>query len=234
MKRIMPVAAALMLLQACAQYDSLQVFGAASTRLINEDLAAAIDASLSFNNAGSSALVQQIAEGAEADVLITANEQTMKLAQSNVAAPRAVASNDMVLIVPKGNPAKISSFSSLDHALLVICDANVPCGDTTAQLAKANGVTLKPASLEQSVSDVLGKVISQEADAGVVYRTDAAAASEQVEVIEIPHAEEFKNTIMAAVVKNSSKQKAAAGVVEKLDSASFDEVWQRYGFIPSP
>lgn len=233
-KRFLAAAAALMLLPACAQGESLQIFGAASTRLINEDLSNAIDSPLSFNNAGSSALVQQIAEGADADVLITANEKTMELAKDYVDAPKAVASNDMVLIVPKGNPAKITSFTSLRDAVIVICDAQVPCGDTTAQLAKANHVRLQPASLEQSVSDVLGKVTSGEADAGVVYRTDAAAAAEQVEVIEIPHSADYRNTIMAAVLKHSHHRDAATGVVEKLDSSSFDDVWQRYGFTPSP
>ncbi|GGG77600.1 molybdate ABC transporter substrate-binding protein [Corynebacterium pelargi] len=233
MRIALPLALVL-LLSACAQNGQLTVFGAASTRLINESLVQQSGEDLQFHNAGSATLVQQLREGAPADVLITANEATMQQAQDAglVTHPRAVATNSMVLIVPKGNPAGVRGIDDLDKAVVVICDVQVPCGDTTARLEKANNATITPASLEQSVSDVLGKVTSGEADAGVVYQSDAAAAGDSVEVIEIPHANEYPNRIMAAVVKDSSHRDQAQAVVDTLGSEQFRAIWQEQGFTP--
>ena len=68
----------------------------------------------------------------------------------------------------------------------MICAAEVPCGEATKKLAEAQGITLKPVSEEQKVTDVRGKVESGEADAGIVYTTDAAAAKDKADKIDIP------------------------------------------------
>ena len=155
MRKLLPLALALVL-TGCASQEQLTVFGAASTRLINDSLVQQSGEDIQFHNAGSAALVQQLREGAPADVLITANEATMQQAQDAglVGTPKAVATNSMVLIVPKGNPAGVQGFKDLGDAVVVICDVQVPCGDTTATLEKANNTTINAASLEQSVSDV--------------------------------------------------------------------------------
>ncbi|PMX99149.1 substrate-binding domain-containing protein, partial [Pseudomonas sp. GW460-13] len=82
---------------------------------------------------------------------------------------------------------------SLRGAKLVICAPEVPCGNATRKLANKLGVTLKPVSEEQKVTDVRGKVESGEADVGIVYRTDALAAGNKVDVIPIGRANEVVN-----------------------------------------
>lgn len=216
--------------------EGLVVLGAASTRVINEDLAALADTQLSYVNAGSSALVQQLAHGAPGDVLITADRRSMDSAVSEgvVGNPREVARNTMVIAVPAGNPADIGSIADAgrQNVQLVMCDENVPCGASARALLDANGVTAAPASLEHNVSDALGKVISGEADAAFVYRTDAIAAGSAVETVEIPHAERYPNTLYAGVVSASTHPDEAAALVALLTSASMAPVWRDHGFVP--
>ena len=144
---------------------------------------------ISFDFQGSQDLVASLAGGNSADVLATANNSTMKTAadQKLVGNQTEFATNVLTLIVPKGNPKKITGLdSSLEGANLVICAPEVPCGEATKKLAEAQGITLKPVSEEQKVTDVRGKVESGEADAGIVYTTDAAAAKDKADKIDIP------------------------------------------------
>ena len=211
------------------------VMGAASTRVLNSDLVDIADADLLFVNAGSSTLVQQLADGAPGDVLLTADQATMDRAVDRglVADPQVVATNSMVMVVPAGNPAAVESADDLTGADVVLCDPQVPCGAVSTALIDDNGIDVTPVSLEHSVSDVLGKVVSGEADAGWVYRTDAQAAGQRVEVIDIPGAEDHPNRIVAAVTTSSTDPTAAAGVVELLRSPAADEVWRDHGFTPA-
>lgn len=212
--------------------EGLVVLGAASTRLINEDLEAASAEPLIIVNAGSSALVQQLLDGSPADVLITADQKNMDDAVGAGMArnPQVVAFNTMVLAVPRDNPARIQGVEDLADAKVVLCDAQVPCGAVARQLIDANGLDFKPVSLEHNVADALGKVTSGEADAGFVYRTDAAAAGDLVQTIEIPHAEDYPNALVAAVTTNSRHPEEAAALVALLVSAR--EMWASHGFTP--
>ena len=108
--------------------DTLNVLAASSTRVLNDDLQKAaddadLDTELSFVNAGSSTLVQQLSDGAPGDLLITANQKTMDDAveRGTVSDPRVLATNEMVMVVPKGNPAGIKSVSYTHLTLPTIC-----------------------------------------------------------------------------------------------------------------
>lgn len=142
-----------------------------------------IDVVLSFD--GSQNLVDQLEAGAPADVLATADLRTMARAEESglVRAPQTFATNTLTLIVPEGNPAGITGLDgSLDGAKLVTCAPEVPCGAATKQLVDGAGAEIAPVSEESKVSDVRGKVESGQADAGIVYRTDAAAATGVAEI----------------------------------------------------
>ncbi|WKD59475.1 molybdate ABC transporter substrate-binding protein [Corynebacterium caspium] len=223
-----------------SQASDITIYAAASTRVLENDLqnfAAALDSpvALILNFDGSAALVQQLNAGAPADIFISADKRTMDkaVAQNLVKSPQLIATNSMVMVVPKGNPAHITGVdSSLDKAILVLCDAQVPCGAVSQNLAAELGLRLKPASLENKVSDVLGKVVSGEADAGWVYRTDAAAAGDAVEVIEIPAAEKHINQLWAGITTNSANPAGAAAIIKLLVSPEFATSWEKYGFKP--
>lgn len=215
----------------------LQLFGASSTRVINDELstlAAELDPPLeiAYNNDGSGSLVTQLNEGAPADVLITANTSTMEqaVADGTVSDPQELATNSMVMVVPSGNPASIESVEELDEDInLVLCDPSVPCGDVSAQLQELTGLSLHPVSLEGAVGDVLGKVANGEADAGWVYRTDAAA-SDDVEMIDIPQAEHVPNTLWVAPVTDIEQTTA---LVDLILSPEVAAVLEESGFTPA-
>lgn len=213
----------------------LTVLAAASTRVVNDEVTALSDHPLEFVNAGSTTLVQQLAEGAPGDVLVTADEPSMDraVAAGVVSDPVEVATNSMVMVVPTGNPAGITGVDeSLDGANVVLCDPQVPCGTVTEQIMAAEGLEIAAASREHSVSDTLGKVISGEADAGWVYRTDAQAAGDTVEVFDIPGAHTVPNTLFAAVSLESHHPEQARELLALLTGEEMAEVWTDHGFNP--
>lgn len=210
----------------------LTILGAASTRVLNEDLQELSPNTLTYINAGSSDLVQQLVEGAPGDLLITADQKNMDdaVAAGVVADPKVVATNSMVLVVPKDNPANIQGVEDLEDAKVVICDEQVPCGAVSRKLIAANNLEVTPVSLEHNVTDTLGKVTSGEADAGFVYRTDAAAAGDAVLTFDIPHADEHPNSLVAAVTTNTENPEASAALLALLLSSH--EMWTKHGFTP--
>ena len=231
------LAAALLLLTACAGRQGPQaaqpvVLAAGSLSGILPELEP--DARYWFD--GSSGLVDQIAGGAPADVFASADEATMEraVAQGLIEGePLIFATNHLVLVVPTGNPAGITGFdSSLDGAKLVVCSVEVPCGAATRRLAEANGLVLRPVSEEGGVTDVLGKVASGAADAGLVYATDAAS-SDDVETIEVPGAADDPNTYWVAVVRGADNPAEAREFVDRL-VGEWESELQRSGFGAPP
>lgn len=221
---------------------TLTVLGAASTRVLNDDLSAeaahrADPVELTFVNAGSSTLVQQLTDGAPGDVLITADRRTMEEAQKRglVGEPVVAATNEMVLVTPKGKGEEFADLSALSapETHVVLCDPQVPCGNVSQSIMKENSWSFQPVSLEHSVSDALGKVLSGDADAAFVYRTDYLSAQDTLDVVELPGAKKFPNELLAAATSASEHQDEATDLVAYLNSAEADALWQKYGFTPS-
>lgn len=218
---------------------TLTVFAAASLNKAFDDLGKAFEAThpgvkVRFSYDGSSSLVDQLSGGAPADVLATADTPTMDRAVKDGlinGQPTRFASNQLVLIVPKGNPGQVKGLDdSLDGKKLVICQVKVPCGAATAKLAEQLKVTLKPVSEESKVTDVRGKVESGEADAGLVYTTDAKASGDKVEVISIPGAEQVINSYPIAPVKDAANAALAAQFIALVSSDQGQQVLAGYGF----
>ena len=186
---------------------------------------------VTFDFQGSQDLVASLAGGDSADVLATANNSTMKTAadQKLVGNQTEFATNVLTLIVPKGNPKKITGLdSSLDGANLVICAPEVPCGEATKKLAEAQGITLNPVSEEQKVTDVRGKVESGEADAGIVYTTDAAAAKGKADKIDIPDG--VVNHYPIAQTASPENAAGAKVFIDAVTDKTGQEVLAKYGF----
>ncbi|HHW83837.1 MAG TPA: molybdate ABC transporter substrate-binding protein [Actinomycetales bacterium] len=182
--------------------------------------------SLSFG--GSTTLVDQMAEGAPADVLVTADSHTMERAVASGLAedPMPLATNTLVVALAAENPGRFGdAVAALTGDRLVVCAPDVPCGRATLTLLESAGIAIRPVSEEQSVADVRGKVASGEANAGVVYRTDATVAG--LDVLEIPGAAELPVTSFAAAVPGSSP---GAAFVEFLGSEAARSVLEVAGF----
>lgn len=198
-------------LSACAgeaEEQVLTVFAAASLTEVFVDIAADFKAEhegveVRFSFAGSSDLVSQLESGAPGGVFASANETQMERAlELGVVTGEAVlfASNTLTLVTPPDNPADISSLEDAAVSSLVICAPQVPCGAATERMAADAGIELKPVSEENSVTDVLGKVTSGQADAGLVYVTDAIRAGDSVNVVDIAEADSVVNFYPIAAV----------------------------------
>lgn len=149
-------------------------------------------AKVQLDTGASSALVQRLKSGAKADVLVTADTTTMEdaIAAGVAADPVVVATNTLVIVVPAGNPGKVTGLDFFTTAgnRSVICASEVPCGRAAEKAIAAIGATPHPISRAVDVRAALGSVTSGEADAALVYATDAASAGDKVETIEIPNA----------------------------------------------
>lgn len=217
----------------------ITVFAAASLQDAFEKLAASFQdahpgARIAFDFQGSQDLVTALDGGSPADVLATANNSTMTGAANKglVGEQTEFATNVLTLIVPAGNPAGVTGINdgSLDKADLVICAPEVPCGEATQKLAAELGVTLNPVSEEQKVTDVRGKVESGEAQAGIVYTTDAAKAGDKVEAIALP-ANSVINHYPIALTKSAANPQAAQAFIDYVLSPEGQKVLQdTYGF----
>ncbi|MGC9669410.1 molybdate ABC transporter substrate-binding protein [Planosporangium sp. 12N6] len=144
-----------------------------------------------FSFGGSSTLAQQITAGAPADVFASASPTTMKqVTDAGLAAgPASVfARNQLVIAVARGNPERIAGLADLaaPGRKVALCAAAVPCGASAARALDVAGVRLTPVTFEQDVKAALAKVRLGEVDAALVYRTDARAASADVEGVEFP------------------------------------------------
>lgn len=217
---------------------TLTVFAAASLKGSFEELAAGfeaanpgVDVRVSF--AGSGALVDQLQAGAPADVFAAADERTYARAHdAGLVGPGTLfATNRLTLVVESGNPHHVTGLdASLTGRRLVICAMGVPCGNATEALARDVGVTLAPVSQEQSVTDVLGKVASGQADVGVVYTTDAAAAGARVTAVPVAGAERHLNRYPIGVTASPAQAALAADFVAHVTGPAGRDVLATFGF----
>jgi molybdate transport system substrate-binding protein len=161
--------------------DAFGAEGAAFTR--------ATGRRVTFSFAGSQDLAAQLRNGAPADVLATADQATMRSVAGRLAGPaRTFARNRLVIVVARGDPKHVRSLADLARRDLavVLADPSVPAGAYAARALAAAHVSVHPRSLELDVRSVLTKVELGEADAGIVYVTDAAAAHGRVGTVPVP------------------------------------------------
>jgi len=220
---------------------SLKVFAAASlTEAFNDERATLKSSdrglSVTFNFAGSGALVTQIQQGAPADVVATADTASMKkLTDAGlVEAPVTFARNKLQILVAPGDPKGIKSLADLARPDLkvVLEDESVPAGKYSAQALQAAGVTVKAVSKELDVKAAVAKVTSGEADATIVYVTDVTAAGSKGTGIEIPEAQNVTADYPIAVVKSTANRAGAVAFVDATVKASGQDALRRRGFLP--
>lgn len=220
---------------------NLKVLAAASlqesfTEISEEFTAEHPKVTVDFHFAGSSTLAHNLEAGAPADVFATADEthmdrvQDAKLIHSETR--EIFATNTLVGIVPADNPKDISRLeeANADDVNLVICAPQVPCGALSQALAETNGMTLNAVSEEQQVSDVLGKVRSGQADAGLVYATDVALAPGEVDTFDIEGAADQPNYYPIARTTNSENHRAADAFLEFVHSNTGQSILEAHGF----
>ena len=198
-------AASLQCGQAAAEAQELVVFAAASLREVFQSIALTFEKQhpnlkVRFNFAGSQDLRVQIEQGAKVGRVrlgrLEAHEASGR-PRALVVEPAVFARNLPVVVVPKNNPAKVRSFADLPKVThLVVGAAEVPIGAYTETIFAAaeklygkafrEQILARVRSRELNVRQVLTKVAMGEADAGIVYKTDALTMPDKVQIIEIP------------------------------------------------
>lgn len=248
MRRPVLAAAAVLALGGCASpapapdalTGTLTVFAAASLTGTFDALADRFEAEhpgvdVRLNYGGSSDLAVQIVQGAPADVFAAANEATMATvtAAGDASDPTIFTTNTLELVVPAGNPAGVTGLADLaDPDLAVaLCDPAVPCGSAAQQLLDAAGVSVDPDTLEDNVKAVLTKVELGEADAGLVYVTDVAAAGDAVTGIVVPEASAVVNAYPIAVLTEAPNPDAAHAWVDLVLSDEGQAALAGAGFV---
>ena len=193
------------------------------------------DADVQFNFAGSSTLAQQINQGAPVDVFASASPKQMQAVvdAGNAAGEGTVfVQNTLQIVVPAGNPAGVTGLADFGKQELAIalCAEQVPCGDAALQALQAAGMTPAPDTLEQDVKAVLTKVMLNEADAGLVYRTDVMSAGGGVEGIDFPEAAQAVNEYPIVALAGAPNAEGARAFVDYVLSDEGKAVLEKYGF----
>lgn len=201
-----------------------------------------IDPAVAYEFAGSNTLALQIQQGAPADVFVSASPKyVVQLQEKGLTAGRPAwfAANDLVLIVPRSNPARIRTAKDLVRpgVRLVIAAVGVPAGDFARkslagmhlQAALANVV-----SNEADVEGVVAKVALGEADAGFVYASDAKAVASKVKVVPLPRAGHYVAVYGAVVVRNAPHPAEARRFVARLLTKRAQAALRAAGFERAP
>ena len=231
---------------------TLTVFAAASLTDAFGEIATAFSAanpgvSVAFNFAGSNQLATQIGEGAPADVFASANRKQMDAAietgRIDADAPQVFVTNRLVVVVPADNPAGIVELTDLAQpdTIVVLAAEEVPAGQYALEfLGKASDaagfgstfgddVLANVVSYEENVRSVLNKVALGEADAGIVYTSDAISEP-GVTTIEIPEELNVLAEYPIAALNDSAFGEEAAAFVAFVLSPEGQDTLARYGF----
>jgi molybdate transport system substrate-binding protein len=202
-----------------------------------------------YNFAGSQALVQQITQGAPADVFASADQKNMKkLSDAGLATdPKTFADNTLAVIIPVGNPAHITALKDLANkgVKIDIAASTVPVGSYTLQVldklgkSSAYGPTYESSvkanfvSQEDNDTAIVQKVELGEADAGIVYTSDVtAAAATKVKFISIPTTFNIIAQYPIAVLKNATDTSDAQTFVQYILSSDGQAILTKYHFLP--
>ena len=198
-------------------------------------------AQVKFSFDGSSTLVNQIEQGAPADVFASADQANMStLADAGFVdgQPVLFTANTLTIAVPADNPAHITALADLANpgVRIVVCAPEVPCGAVAQKVFTAAGVSISPVSQEQNVKAVVTKLTLGEADAGLVYTTDVAAAGGALTAVALP----TDSAVQAAavtqypitVVKGSPNAALARQFIAFVTSSQGQQILHDAGFQP--
>jgi molybdate transport system substrate-binding protein len=215
---------------------TVNVFAAASltgsfTQLGKDFEAAHPGVKVVFNFGGSSALAQQINQGAPADVFASAAPKNLDQVTDKGTATT-FARNKLEIAVPKGNPGKVTGLADFTDAgrKIALCAEQVPCGAAAQKVFAAAKLTPQPDTLEQDVKAALTKVSLGEVDAALVYRTDVLAAADKVEGIDFPEAAEAVNDYPIATLTKAPNADGAKAFVDFVLSEQGRKVLTDAGF----
>ncbi|WP_424384557.1 molybdate ABC transporter substrate-binding protein [Mycobacterium sp.] len=220
--------------------QSIMVFAAASLKPTFTVLAGKFQtdnpgSTVNFDFAVSSELATRLTSGAPADIFASSDSaqmDTVAKAGLTETDPVNFASNTLVIVTAPGDPKQIHSFADLANPSLkvVVCREPVPCAALTQRIEDKTGVHFDPISEEPTVSDVLARVTSGTADAGLVYVTDAHKAGDKVNTVNFAEAADTANMYPIAVLKHASQPALAQKFIDLVTGPTGQKVLNQAGF----
>jgi len=212
---------------------SITVFAASSlkeafTTIGKQFEAANPGVKVTFSFGASSTLATQITNGAPADVFASASPKNMQqvVTAGYASNPVNFAKNVMEVAVPPSNPAHVTSVNDLAKSSVktALCQPQVPCGATAAEVFKNAKITVKPVTLQPDVKSVLTQVELGNVDAGMVYVTDVHSAGSKVKGVPIPDSVNASTEYPIAAISKSANLAAAQAFVAYVTSSSGEGV----------
>jgi len=195
-------------------------------------------ATVAFNFGSSGTLATQIQQGAPADAFASADPALVTtLIEAKLVDDRAtvIANNKLVIVTKPGNPKRIKRLADLATAgVISLCGETVPCGKYAGQILSGAGVTIPTDTITrgQDVKATLAAVTNGDADAGIVYVSDAKTAGSAVTAVPIPDAQNAIATYPMVVLKQSTNPAAARAFVAYVASPPGQATLRSYGFLP--
>ena len=201
-----------------------------------EELHPGTDVKFSFDS--SSSLAAQANQGAPADVFASADELNMKKVTDTGAAtaPATFVRNRLAILVAKGNPEGVAGLEDLENVVYVLCGVGVPCGTYAEQALAKAGVDIDahpPRSREANVKGVVTRITTGEADAGIVYVTDAKASAKGADRVDIPEEHNVTAGYPMAALKDAPNPAGATAFMAFLLSGTGQEIMAGFGFLPA-
>jgi molybdate transport system substrate-binding protein len=191
-----------------------------------------------FNFGSSGTLAQQIQGGAPADVFASAdgaNMQKLVTGGQVTAEPTVFASNLLTIVVKQGNPKNVKSLADLANLGVVsLCGDTVPCGKYADTILTGAGVTIDPSKITRGadVKATLAAVTTGDADAAIVYVTDAKSAGNSVTTVPIPTWQNAYAIYPIAPIAASTNQDLANAWIKYTVSPAGQRTLRNFGFLP--
>ncbi len=189
-----------------------------------------------LNFGSTSTLVAQIQAGAPSDVIAAADMSSVErlVASGNVVAgPRVFARNNMAIAVKPGNPEKVKSIKDLARLkTIAMCGKAAPCGVYASSVLSRAGVVVKESNITRGVDAkaTLGAVVTGDADAAIVYKTDVIAAGKSIQAVDISTSSNVKAAYGIASIRGSKNGSLAKAFVDFVLSEQGWRILKGFGF----
>ena len=193
---------------------------------------------VTFNFGSSGTLATQIQQGAPADTFASADQDNMnKLVSANLVdgTPTVFAKNKLVIVTKPGNPKNVTGLADLPKLGVVsLCGTTVPCGKYAGQILQTAGVTIPTSKITrgQDVKATLAAVTNGDADAAIVYVSDAKTAGSAATAVTIPDAQNAIAVYPIATLKASGNKAVSQAFIAYVTSPQGEGVLQGDGFLP--
>lgn len=198
------------------------------------------DVEVSFDFDSSTALARRIVEGAPADVFASADEDSMAVVDREellAGRPRVFAANELVVVTRPGNPEGITGLADLaDVAVVSLCAEAAPCGRYAERVLAKAGVAIPESHVTrgQNATATLTAVGQGDADAGIVYVSDAQAAAGAVDVVTIPAPDNVVAPYVIGTLSSSGDPGSAEAFVAYVLGDDGQDILEELGFLPAP